>query len=47
MTIDKKLTDVFVSIQSGLARAVSGIVPPKEIEDVTTTSTAIIRLSLR
>jgi len=34
MPIDEKLTDVFVSIRSGLARAVSGIVPPKEIEDV-------------
>lgn len=34
MPIDDKLTSVFVSIQGGLARAVSGIVPPKEIEDV-------------
>ena len=34
MPINKKLTNVFVSIQGGLARAVSGIVPPKEIEDV-------------
>jgi RNA polymerase sigma-70 factor (ECF subfamily) len=32
--IDKKLTKVFISIRGGLARAVSGIVPPKEIEDV-------------
>lgn len=34
MPIDEKLTDVFVSIRNSLARAVSGIVPPKEIEDV-------------
>jgi RNA polymerase sigma factor (sigma-70 family) len=34
MPIDDNLTSVFVSIRSGLARAVSGIVPPKEIEDV-------------
>ena len=34
MPFDRKMTDVFVSIRSGLARAVGGIVPPKEIEDV-------------
>ena len=34
MPVDRKLTEVFLSIQSGLTRAVRGIVPPKEIEDV-------------
>lgn len=34
MAVDEKLTKVFVSIRSRLARAVMGIVPPKEIEDV-------------
>lgn len=34
MPIDEKLTSVFLSIREGLERAVSGIVPPKEIEDV-------------
>ena len=34
MPFDPKMTDVFVSIRSGLARAIGGIVPPKEIEDV-------------
>lgn len=34
MPFDDNLTEIFISIRSGLARAVSGIVPPKEIEDV-------------
>lgn len=34
MPHDDKLTSVFLSIRSGLARAVSTIVPPREIEDV-------------
>lgn len=34
MPIDEKLTSVFVSIRSNLARAVAGIVPQKEIEDI-------------
>lgn len=34
MPFDANLTRVFLSVRSGLARAVSGIVPPKEIEDV-------------
>ena len=34
MPVDEKLTRVFMSIREGLERAVSGIVPPKEIEDV-------------
>ena len=34
MPFDAELTRVFLSIRSGLARAVGGIVPPKEIEDV-------------
>lgn len=31
---DDKLANVFLSIRGGLARAISGIVPPREIEDV-------------
>lgn len=31
---DDKIASVFLSIRVGLARAVSGIVPPREIEDV-------------
>lgn len=34
MPVDKDLTGVFLSIRSQLARAVTEIVPPKEIEDV-------------
>lgn len=34
MSGDDKLTSVFLSMKDSLARAVSGIVPPKEIEDV-------------
>lgn len=34
MPVDEQLTSVFMSIRNSLARAVSGIVPPKEIEDV-------------
>lgn len=34
MPIDEKLTEIFVSIRSGLVRAVGGIVPPKDVEDV-------------
>lgn len=34
MPVNRQLTNLFVSIQGGLARAVSGIVPLKEIEDV-------------
>ena len=34
MPNEEKLTRVFLSIRGGLARAVSGIVPPREIEDV-------------
>ncbi len=34
MAVDEQLGRVFVSIRSSLERAVSGIVPPKEIEDV-------------
>lgn len=34
MLIEEKLASVFLSIRGGLARAVSGIVPPREIEDV-------------
>ncbi len=34
MSVDEKLTSVFLSVKGGLARAVTGIVPPKEIEDV-------------
>lgn len=34
MPVDEKLTQVFISIRKGLARAVGGIVPPKEVEDV-------------
>ena len=34
MSGDDKLTRVFLSMKDSLARAVSGIVPPKEIEDV-------------
>ena len=31
---NENIANVFLSIRTGLARAVSGIVPPKEIEDV-------------
>lgn len=34
MAVDEQLSSVFVSIRSSLVRAVSGIVPPKEIEDI-------------
>lgn len=34
MPVDEKMTQVFISIRNGLARAVGGIVPPKEVEDV-------------
>lgn len=34
MPVDEKMTQVFMSIRNGLARAVGGIVPPKEVEDV-------------
>ncbi len=34
MPVDEKLTSVFLAIRNSLARAVSSIVPPKEIEDV-------------
>jgi RNA polymerase sigma-70 factor (ECF subfamily) len=34
MPNDDKLTSVFLSIRGGLARAISGIVPPREVEDV-------------
>lgn len=34
MPVDEKLTDVFVSIRSSFACAVSGIVPLEEIEDI-------------
>ena len=34
MKSDDKIASVFLSIRGGLARAVSGIVPPREIEDV-------------
>lgn len=34
MPTDDKLNTIFLSIRGGLARAVSGIVPPKEVEDV-------------
>jgi len=34
MPVNSMLTSVFMSIQGGLANAVSGIVPPKEIEDL-------------
>lgn len=34
MPTDDKLTSVFLAIRGGLARAISGIVPPREVEDV-------------
>ena len=34
MAVDHKLVDLYVSIKTGLARSVMGIVPPAEIEDV-------------
>ena len=34
MNSDDKIASVFLSIRGGLARAVSGIVPLREIEDV-------------
>ena len=31
---DDKLTSIFLSIRGGLARAIGGIVPPREVEDI-------------
>ncbi len=34
MADDQKIAKIFLSIRSGLARAVMGIVPPRDVEDV-------------
>lgn len=34
MAIDEQLTGIFLSIRNRLARAITGIVPPKDVEDI-------------